>query len=144
MLGHESPGALIGIDARSWIAPQDLPRLQGYRAARLAGAPAPSQYEFQAVRTDGSMIWIDIQIAEILWEGDRAFQSTVLDISERKRAEASLRESEARKGTILSAALDCIITIDHEGRVVEFNPAAERTFGYTSAQALGREPAQLI
>jgi PAS domain S-box-containing protein len=54
------------------------------------------------------------------------------------------RASEARKGAILTAALDCIITIDHAGRIVEFNPAAERTFGYTSAQALGRELAELI
>ena len=144
ILGYESPRALIGLDTRGWIAPHERSRIEGYRTARLAGEPVPAQYEFQAVRTDGSLIWIGIQIAEILWEGDRAFQSTVLDISERKRAEASLRESEARKGTILSAALDCIITIDHEGRVVEFNPAAERTFGYTSAQALGRELAQLI
>src|SRR3989449_4974437 len=144
ILGYESPSALIGLATRGWIAPHERSRIEGYRTARLAGEPVPAQYEYQAVRTDGSLIWIGIQIAEILWEGDRAFQSTVLDISERKRAEASLRESEARKGTILSAALDCIITIDHEGRVVEFNPAAERTFGYTSAQALGRELAQLI
>jgi PAS domain S-box-containing protein len=42
--------------------------------------------------------------------------------------EAALRRSEARKAAILKSALDCIITIDHEGRVVDFNPAAERTF----------------
>jgi PAS domain S-box-containing protein len=54
------------------------------------------------------------------------------------------RASEARKGAILSAALDCIITIDHQGRIVEFNPAAERTFGYTAAEALGQELAELI
>ena len=144
MLGYDSPSELIGIDARRWIAPHELPRIDGYRAARLDGEPVPSQYEFQAVRRDGSLIWIDIQVAEILWEGEPAVQSTVLDITERKRAEDSLRESEARKGAILTAALDCIITIDHEGRIIEFNPAAEKTFGYTSAEALGREMADLI
>jgi PAS domain S-box-containing protein len=55
-----------------------------------------------------------------------------------------LRANEARIGAILESALDCIITIDHEGRVTEFNPAAERTFGYTRADVLGMELAELI
>jgi diguanylate cyclase (GGDEF)-like protein/PAS domain S-box-containing protein len=45
---------------------------------------------------------------------------------------------------ILEAALDCIITIDHEGIVREWNPAAERTFGYRREDAVGREMAELI
>ncbi len=44
----------------------------------------------------------------------------------------------------LAAALDCVIMADAAGRVVEFNPAAERTFGYTRAEALGRTLAELI
>lgn len=55
-----------------------------------------------------------------------------------------MQESEARKRAILEAALDCIITIDHEGKIVEFNPAAEKTFGYTHAEAVGKEMAALI
>lgn len=43
----------------------------------------------------------------------------------RKRAEEAVHASEARKAAILESALDAIITIDHEGRIVEFNPAAE-------------------
>ena len=69
--------------------------------------------------------------------------------SERRRRESEMlaeaaRASEARKGAIVTAALDCIITIDREGRIVEFNPAAEKTFGYTGAEALGRDLAELI
>lgn len=45
---------------------------------------------------------------------------------------------------ILESALDCIITMDAAGVVREFNPAAERTFGYTREQAVGRELASLI
>jgi PAS domain S-box-containing protein len=44
----------------------------------------------------------------------------------------------------LDAALDCVIMADASGRVVEFNPAAERTFGYTRSEALGRTLAELI
>jgi two-component system, cell cycle sensor histidine kinase and response regulator CckA len=45
---------------------------------------------------------------------------------------------------ILDSALDCIITMDARGVVREFNPAAERVFGYTRAEAVGRELAELI
>lgn len=49
-----------------------------------------------------------------------------------------------RLGAILDAALDCIICIDHDGRVTEWNPAAERTFGWSRGEALGAELAELI
>jgi len=63
---------------------------------------------------------------------------------ERKRAEKAVRESEARKAAILETALDCIITIDHTGRIIDFNPAAEKPFGLSRAQALGRQMAELL
>src|SRR6267378_1441172 len=45
---------------------------------------------------------------------------------------------------ILDNALDCIITMDANGRVLEFNPAAERVFGFTRKEAVGNELAELI
>ncbi len=59
-------------------------------------------------------------------------------------AETSLRADPAHAGAILDAALDAVITIDHHGRVLEFNSAAERTFGYSKQEVLGRELAALI
>ena len=61
-----------------------------------------------------------------------------------KRTEEAVRESEARKAAIVESALDGIITIDHTGKIIEFNPAAERMFGCSRAEALGREMAGLI
>lgn len=66
------------------------------------------------------------------------------DITERKKAEDALRESEIRKGAILDSSLDCIITLDHEGKITEFNPAAENTFGYKREDVLGKELAEVI
>lgn len=63
---------------------------------------------------------------------------------EHKRAERAVVDSEARKRAILDAALDCIITIDQDGIVVEANAALERVFGWTPDEAIGREMAQLI
>src|SRR5438874_6319555 len=52
--------------------------------------------------------------------------------------------AETLNRAILDSALDCIITIDGTGRVREFNPAAERVFGYKRAEAVGQELAELI
>jgi PAS domain S-box-containing protein len=66
------------------------------------------------------------------------------DVSEKRRADRALAESEARKAAVLQTALDCIITCDEQGVVLEFNPAAQRTFGYEPAEAIGRDMADLI
>ena len=63
---------------------------------------------------------------------------------DRKLTETRLRAEEARHAASVSAALDCIVSMDHEGRVTEWNPAAERTFGYGRNEAVGREMAGLI
>jgi PAS domain S-box-containing protein len=63
---------------------------------------------------------------------------------ERRRDAEHLRAARTRHQAMLDVALDCVITIDDRGRVVEFNPAAERTFGYTAAEAVGRDMANLI
>jgi PAS domain S-box-containing protein len=63
---------------------------------------------------------------------------------ERRRAEQAVIESEARKSTILSSALDCIVTIDGDGNILEFNPAAERTFGRRAEDVMGKEMAELL
>ena len=63
---------------------------------------------------------------------------------ERAQNDAALKGSEARKTAILDSALDCVVTIDHQGRVTEFNPAAERTFRYRRNDVVGQYLADLI
>jgi PAS domain S-box-containing protein len=58
--------------------------------------------------------------------------------------ERELKRSEARKAAILESALDCIVTIDHEGCITEFNPAAERTFGHRRDEVMGKQLADVI
>jgi PAS domain S-box-containing protein len=59
-------------------------------------------------------------------------------------SEGALRHSDMRKAAVLDSVLDCIVTMDADGMVIEFNAAAERTFGYTKAEAIGRPLADLI
>lgn len=71
-------------------------------------------------------------------------QGLFWDVTARKCAEISMRESEARKRAIFDAAMDCIIFIHLDGRIVEFNPCAERTFGYDCDEVVGKEMTDVL
>ncbi len=95
---------------------------------------------------DGTHRPIDDSAAPIR-DGSGTLLGVVLifrDVSEQRLAEQELRASEARKSAIVDTSLDCIITMDHQGNVVEFNPAAERTFGHRREEVIGRQLADII
>lgn len=98
------------------------------------------------LRPDGQIAFVREQCETQFAADGRPLISTgtAQDITELKRTEEALRESEQRKTAVLNAALDCIITIDCEQRVIEFNPAAETTFGYTREQVLGKPIGTLV
>lgn len=64
--------------------------------------------------------------------------NNVEEQNRRRQAELAHQESEALKGTIMDVALDCIIVMDRDGKIIEFNAAAEKTFGYSHAEIIGQ------
>jgi PAS domain S-box-containing protein len=66
------------------------------------------------------------------------------EVRVRQEAELDARNSRARNDAVLEVALDCVVVMDESGRVAQFNPAAERTFGYTAAEAVGCDLAELM
>jgi PAS domain S-box-containing protein len=124
---------------------EDVPRVvQVFRPAITSGKP----YDFEARirRFDGVYRWFQLRGLPLRDTSDHIARWYVLltDIDDRKRAEDAIRASEARKAAILDSALDCIVTIDHEGCITEFNPAAERTFGHRRDDVLGQQLADVI
>jgi PAS domain-containing protein len=63
---------------------------------------------------------------------------TVQDGSVQAHAELAIRESEMRTAAILSSAADPFVIIDNEGRILDFNPAAERVFAWERRQVLDK------
>ena len=70
-----------------------------------------------------------------------AFNEMLDEVQERDEA---LRKKEAQQRIILESALHSFITMDQDGKIVEFNPTAERTFGYAREDVIGKEMAPLI
>lgn len=82
--------------------------------------------------------------SEQLMELLTGFAEQLASFIARRRAESLARTTEQFKSAMMTAALDCIVGMDHEGTVIEFNAAAERLFGYGREEALGQELAALI
>ena len=139
-----SAGELVGQPLAMLVPPERLEELPAMFYRLSQGERL--QFETERLRKDGRRIDVSLSVAPIRDAEGRVTAASVIarDVTARKRAEQALRESEARKGAILDAALDCIITMDHEGRILEFNPAAEEVFGYSRDEAIGREMAELI
>ncbi len=93
---------------------------------------------------DGTPISLEVSARRITWEGQPAIMSISRDITERKRAEVAVRESEARLRAITNAAKDAILMMDANGRISFWNPAAERIFGYPHDEAMGMVLHRLI
>jgi PAS domain S-box-containing protein len=94
---------------------------------------------------------LDQQIVQRTGELAAANEELKKELAERRlvedrlvQEEKELKYSEARKAAILESALDCILTIDHEGCITEFNAAAEHTFGYRRDEVLGMPLANVI
>jgi PAS domain S-box-containing protein len=74
----------------------------------------------------------------------RGFTKIARDITARKAAEEAVREAAVRLKAIVETAVDGIITIDERGLIESINPAAERVFGYTHDEVVGRNIAMLM
>jgi PAS domain S-box-containing protein len=85
-----------------------------------------------------------IDVDDSLREAVATLGQQIGQFLKRRRVEDELRGSEALKGAILQSALDCVVTIDGDSRILEFNPAAERTFGYARDAVLGQGMAELM
>ena len=82
--------------------------------------------------------------ARILPMANTQLVTVVRDITERKNAEIALREGEARLRLIVENAFDAIVGMDASGKIIVWNPQAERTFGWTESEAIGKNFAETI
>ena len=96
-------------------------------------------------RRDGSPLSVEYSTSPIVLDGQhRGAVVAFADITQRLAAQRAIKESEERKAAVLRSTLDSIVTMDRDGNVIEFNPAAERTFGYSREEAVGKPLAELI
>jgi PAS domain S-box-containing protein len=114
----------------------DVPKLQSYLQERPPGLKVAG--EWRHLTKDGRTIDVDIVSYTLEFRQRPAVLVVVRDVTESKRADRALKESEAVAQGVLDSALDAYVRMDEEGHVTEWNRMAEKTFGWSRAEVLGR------
>ena len=130
-------GGEIAMDDGSLAVAEPLGQAEAYLVRRLASRRAGAAPAEALKRAEG-------RARELARK--RAAPSRACEPGRAGEVESGLPSPGAgdRLSAFLAAAIDCVVVADAAGRIVEFNPAAERTFGYSRKEALGRTMAELI
>ncbi len=128
---------------RSLHSREEWERIGGFYEI-AAGQKAPARLQCSILTNDGSERIALVSSTRVAIEGRNVDLVELVDVTMSTQAEQALGESQARQGAMVEAALDAIVSMDHAGRVLEFNPSAERIFGHKRSDALGRDMAELI
>jgi PAS domain S-box-containing protein len=129
----------LGFDWLRQIHPDDRePLFAAWNRTVATGEPFDVEYRIR--RNDGVYRWFKTRAVALRDSGGKVVKwfGSNTDIDDQKQAERSLLESKERLNGIVSSAMDAIITVDEEQRIVLFNEAAERMFGCPAAEALGQ------
>ena len=126
--------------------PEDRGVQEAYEDSALSGGGAFFRTEKRYLRRDGRIVWALLSRSLIRGSAGEptAFISQVVDITDRRRVEARVREQEEETRRIIDTAQEAFVGMDAEGRIIEWNRRAERTFGWSRDEALGRPLAQTI
>ena len=116
------------------------------RELRIAAETGRFEEEAPRMRKDGSVFAAHVSLFPLREEHGEVtgYVKITRDISDRSKAGRAILESRRRMEGIVQSAMDAIITIDEEQRIVLFNPAAEKIFGFSVDEVLGRPVTMLI
>src|SRR5450631_1852718 len=141
MMGYPR-AALEGEAYGACVPPEDLAddeqHLRGIRESR----DPPEAVDTRLVRKDGSQLWVRIS-ANVIRDASgeaRYVVSAIVDLTEQREKDRALRQTNAFLAAVVENAPVAIYTSDLDGVVSFWNPAAERTFGFSAEQVIGRYP----
>jgi PAS domain S-box-containing protein len=130
---------------KSWTefaAHEELERLRKYHYGRRKGEKAPTSYEFKAIDREGNLMDVYINVAVIPKTKESVI--SIMDITDRKRAEKALRESEERFRSLFDNLSVGIAMIERDGRVSAVNKTVCHFLDYSQEEVIGMPLSELI
>lgn len=122
-----------------WIHPDDRTRVAGYMQARMAGRPAPDDYEFRLRRLDGGDLWISCRAAVIDWMDGPAILASCFDITPHKRLEVASERTETLFRRVFQATPVMVsLSFLETGIFLDVNDNLAMAIGRTRKEILGQ------
>jgi PAS domain S-box-containing protein len=114
--------------------------------AQLEAHQVFHDFEIGRPTADGETVWVSVSGEPIFdAQGDFiGYRGLTRNITYRKAADQARAASDALNSAMLASALDAIVSINADGQIIEFNPAAEQCFGWSRAEAIGRTVGDLL
>lgn len=130
--------------SRTLIHPDDVEMVNKYHKARIQGKDAPTRYEFRGIHKQKKKIFLEVDTIPIK-ENDKIIgtRSYIWDITDRKKAEEALRESQAKYHAVVEKSNDGIAIVQ-DGLVAFVNPAVVKLTGYSPEEIIGSNFLRLV
>lgn len=130
---------LIGENISELVAPEWRERVAEFYLNQFKHKIDETLFSFPIITKTRDQKWIEQTVTQ-LREGNTitGHKSIMRDITERKEAEQKLKESEGQLQTIFNEAPDALIVINEEGNILRWNPQAEKIFGWSIQEVLGK------
>jgi PAS domain S-box-containing protein len=135
MLGY-SKEILTSKSFTDFIHPDDLNMVADHHIRRIKGEEVPPVYSFRVIGQDGTVIWCEINAAVIQWKGKPATLNFLNNISERKRADEELKESENKYRLLADNVDDVIFVLDMNLKFTYVSPSVKILMGYEQEELL--------
>jgi PAS domain S-box-containing protein len=143
LLGY-TPDEMVGMPFINFVAPESKALLASRVKARLAGEEVPPVYEARLQRKDGTIIDAELSAGVIQYRGKSADVGIIRDITERKRADEVIRESEERFRRFTEATNEGLV-FHEQGKIMDANPAALAMFGLSdNKEILGKSLLEFV
>jgi len=138
-IGQEIDDMLLS-PAQRRVPAQSLARRLLQSGDHFVGRP----FDVLATRSGGEEFFVEVVIGALAAGDPPLTTAFVRDVSDRKHAEEAVRRVQAARAGLIDSAVDAMASVDQTGAIKEWNPAAERVFGYTRAFALGQDVGELL
>ncbi|MFW9917549.1 MAG: PAS domain S-box protein, partial [Candidatus Thorarchaeota archaeon] len=136
----EEMTALSRDEAWKIIHPDDRKRILSIYQDREKGKQVPQRNEYRIIRKDGQMRWVESFAANTTFEGKNAVQTTYVDITDRKKAELALKESEQRYRSFIQNFQGIAFQATLDFRPIFFHGEVEKITGYSESEFLAGMP----
>jgi len=140
IFGLKSIEEFIGRHVSDYFAPEFQEVSRERIRLRSRGLPAPNEFESIGLRSDGSLFPLHVIVAQVTLADGMAEIGFLTDITDRKRAEAQIAEQAA----FLDKARDAIVVRDLGGTILFWNKGAERVYGWTRQEVVGRNVLEIL